>query len=204
MMKAMILAVSAATAVAGANVRITEYMYSGTGGEFIEITNLGHSSIDLTGWSYDDDSRTPGSVMLSGLLGRGRSLILTEDSESTFRAAWGLGANVLVIGNVTHNLGRADEINIFDAGANLIDRLTYGDQAFPGTIRTQGRSGNPGNPGIIGANDIASWVLSFVGDDFGSYASSNGDIGNPGAFIPSPGTGALLGLGGLVALRRRR
>lgn len=204
MMKTMILAVSVAAAAANANIRITEYMYSGTGGEFIEITNLGHSAIDLTGWSYDDDSRTPGSVMLSGILARGRSLILTEDSEATFRANWGLGLDVLVIGNVTHNLGRADEINIYDAGANLIDRLTYGDQVFPGTIRTQGRSGNPGNPGTIGTNDIASWVLSFVGDSFGSWTSTRGDIGNPGTHIPSPGAAALLGIGGLVATRRRR
>lgn len=201
MKKVMILIASATAAAANANVRITEYMYSGAGGEFIEITNLGNSAVDLTGWSFDDDSRLPGSFLLSGVLGSGESLVLTEDAADTFRTAWGLGAGVQVLGNVTNNLGRADEINIFDANGLLVDRLTYGDQVFPGSIRTQGRSGNPGN---IGANDIYSWSLSFIGDTFASWTSSNGDIGNPGVFIPAPGAVALLGLGGLVAVRRRR
>ncbi|GAB4385563.1 MAG: hypothetical protein Kow0022_11930 [Phycisphaerales bacterium] len=204
MMKGAILAVSMLAAGAGANVRITEYMYTGNGGEFIEITNLGTSAVDLSGWSYDDNSRTPGSVMLSGVLQAGQSLILTEDSEAVFRAAWGLGADVLVIGDVTDNIGRSDEINIYDAAANLVDRLTYGDEDFPGTIRTNRISGNPGNLQALGANDIFSWVLSFVGDDFGSYTSTNGDIGNPGVFIPSPGSALLLGLGGVAIMHRRR
>ena len=46
----------------GAGIRITEWLYSGSRGEFIELTNTSDSAIDLTGWSYDD-SRTPrGSI----------------------------------------------------------------------------------------------------------------------------------------------
>lgn len=201
MKKAMMMVVVAgAAAVAGADVRITEWMYQGADGEFIEITNLGNASVDLTGWSFDDDSRTPGSFMLSGNLGAGESLVITESTAAAFRAAWGLAASVQVLGDLTNNLGRNDEINIYDGGGNLVDRLTYGDQNFPGSFRTQNISANPG---VIGANDVISWSGSFVGDVWGSYASSGGDIANPGVFVPAPGAAVLLALGGLVAGRRR-
>ncbi len=176
-------------------------MYSGIEGEFVEFTNLGASAIDLAGWSFDDDSQTPGVFVLSGVLAAGESLVITESDAETFRAAWGLSASVQILGGYTNNLGRADEINLFDASNALADRLTYGDQIFPGSFRTQEISANPGN---IGANDIVSWQASSVGDAFGSVASSGGDIGNPGSYVPAPGAVAILGLGGLVATRRRR
>ena len=59
----------------------------------------------------------------------------------------------------TNNLGRDDEINIFN-GATLVDRLTYGDQTFPGTIRTQGKSGVPTTCQALGANNVGAWVFS--------------------------------------------
>ncbi|MDP3222374.1 MAG: PEPxxWA-CTERM sorting domain-containing protein, partial [Rubrivivax sp.] len=54
------------------------------------------------------------------------------------------------------------------------------------------------------------WVLATVGDSFGSYASTLGDVGNPGSFasVPEPGTWALLLAGiavvGGVARRQQR
>ena len=41
----------AATQACASNVYITEWMYSGTDGEFIEFTNLSGSAVDFTGWS---------------------------------------------------------------------------------------------------------------------------------------------------------
>ncbi|WP_164473232.1 lamin tail domain-containing protein, partial [Clostridium sp. E02] len=124
------------------NMQITEFMYQGANGEFIEFTNVGTAPVDLTGWSFDDDSRLAGTVDLSafGAVQPGESVILAEASEAEFRAAWGLYASFKVVGGLTTNLGRADEINLFDASGNLVDRLTYSDQTFPGTPRTQGIS----------------------------------------------------------------
>lgn len=175
------------------NIQITEYMYSGANGEFMEFTNLGTTAVDFTGWSYDDSGRTPGTVDLSafGIVQPGESVILTEASAAAFRAAWGLSDSVKVIGELTRNLGRADEINLYDQNGELIDRLTYGDQTFPGTIRTQAISGwtDPGNLDVININP--DWILSTVGDAQNSLASTGGDIGNPGFYnvniTPIPG-----------------
>lgn len=201
----LVLAVAASAHAAG-QVRITEWMYNPASGagEFIELTNIGDMSIDVSGWSYDDDSRIPGSFMFGpvGLLAPGESLVLTESTEADFRARWSLAPTVKVLGGVTNNLGRNDEINIYDAMNALVDRLTYGDQNFPGSIRTQGRSGNPLD-GALGANNPFLWVLASVGDIYGSYAASTGDIGNPGFFIPSPAAGIVC-MTALIGLRRRR
>lgn len=126
------------TAPNGGIIRITEYMYSGTGGEFIEFTNLDANPIDMTGWSYDDDSSVAGTVDLSafGIVSPGESVVLSEADAATFIADWNL-VGVTVIGNLTTNLGRNDQINLFDSGDVLADRLSFGDQTFPGTIRTQ-------------------------------------------------------------------
>lgn len=175
------------------NIQITEYMYQGANGEFMEFTNLGTTAVDFTGWSYDDSGRTPGTVDVSafGIVQPGESVILTEATEADFRAAWGLSASVKVIGGLTRNLGRADEINLYDNNGELIDRLTYGDQTFPGTIRTQAISGwtDPGNLDAVNINP--DWIFSTVGDAQNSVASTGGDIGNPGFYnvniTPIPG-----------------
>jgi MYXO-CTERM domain-containing protein len=199
------LVLCAAAGVANADIRITEWMYSGTGPEFVEFTNVGNTAVDMTNWSYDDDSRLVGEFDLSGfgVVAAGESVVITEGDAADFRFVWNLDAAVKVLGGYTNNLSRNDEINLFDGTGTLADRLAYGDQNFPGTIRTQGASGNP-LAGALGANDPSLWVLSFAGDAYGSYASIDGDLGNPGRYIPAPGAAALLGLGGLVVGRRRR
>ncbi len=162
-------------------IAITEYMYDGKNGEFIEFSNVGDAPVDMTGWSFDDDSRTPGSQSMSayGVVQAGESVILTDVSASTFRTAWNLCSGVKIIGGNINNLGRADEINLYNASNTVIDRLTYGDQTYAGTIRTSNISGYVNAAGL-GTNMIAQWKLSATGDGEGSYKSTGGDIGSPG------------------------
>jgi predicted extracellular nuclease len=200
-----------ATPANATTVAITEWMYSGD--EFIEFTNLTGGAIDFTGWSFDDDSRTPGVVSLSafGLVAAGESVILAEASAADFRTRWGLAPTVKVIGNNATNLGRNDEINLYNATNQLVDRLTFGDQTFPGTIRTQDRSGNPTSLAVLALDTVTAdgWVLSSAGDAFGSYNVGTAPIltANPGQFalVPVPAALPLFvgGLAGLIGLRRR-
>jgi len=164
---------------ADGQIRITEWEYNGS--EFVELTNIGDAPVDMSGWSYDDDSRTPGGFDLSGFgqVAAGRSVVFSEASAADFRAEWGLGADVMVLGDNSVNLGRADEINIYDAAGTLVDRLTYGDQDFPGSIRTDTASGWV-PAAALGANDVTQWVRSTVGDAEGSWLSASGFVGSPG------------------------
>lgn len=186
------------------NVFITEWMYKGGGGEFVELTNAGNTDVDVTGWSYDDDSRTPGVFDLSdfGIIAAGESVIFTEANVSDFRTEWGLNASVKVLGLVENNIGKSDEINIYDGSGSLVDRLTYeGD-----TIKTEGFSGNPQTEAALGANDDSLWVLAYTGDQFGSWVSSFAAVGNPGSYnpVPVPGAFSLMAFGilALAGLKR--
>lgn len=193
----------AASASAG-QIRITEYMYSGLAGEFVELTNVGVTPVDMTGWSYDDSDQIPGAQDLSafGIVDPGESVVFTEADATAFSTGWSL-IGVSVIGGVTNNLNRNDEINIYDNTSALVDRLAFGDQTFPGTIRTQNKSGNPLTPAALGADNPALWVLSAAADTYGSYTAVGGDIGNPGHYVPEPTTGFLMVVG-VAALTRRR
>ncbi len=166
----------------GGRLRITEYMYSGGDGEFIEFSNVGNAALNVIGWSFSDSARLVGDADLTAYayIQPGESVILTESAASDFRDAWGLCEGVKVIGGLTSNLGRSDEINVYDNQGELVDRLTYGDQVFPGTIRTQNVAGWVSESGL-GANDITEWTLASVGDGEGSFESTAGDIGSPGA-----------------------
>ena len=72
-----------------------------------------------------------------------------------------------------------------------MDRLRFGDQTFPGTIRAQNASGQTCRDGI-GMDNVSLWVLSKAGDAYGSFASTGGDKGSPGSYVsvrctPCPG-----------------
>ena len=194
-----------AAATAQGQIRITEWTYQGASGEWIEFTNIGNTAISMAGWSFDDNSRASGSVDLSsfGLVAAGESVILTDVTAAAFRTAWNLSAGVKVIGGNTNNLGRADEINIYD-GTTLVDRLTYDDQGLGG-IRTLNVTANIALANL-GLNNGPAAGKSIVGDAFGSYASTGNDVGNPGLYlpIPAPGSLALIGMGLIVAGRRRK
>ena len=210
-------AILAATGTAVADtipdVRITEFMYKGEGspGEFVEFTNMGTTAVDMTGWSEDDSTREPDksghSLSAFGTVQSGQSVIFTEADPTAFRAAWNLSSSVEVIGPYSNdNLGNGDEINLYDAQGNLVDRLTYGSNP-----RSDGISAVPVSASVIGTNNIGGWVLSQDGVA-GAYHALGGDIGSPGyspfapSPVPLPAAAWLLmsGLGALAPKLRRR
>jgi hypothetical protein len=223
---ALSIALLFATAhAARADMRITEWMYSGANGEFVEFTNMGAAPVNMAdSWFYTDSDQGMMDADLAafGVVQPGESVIIAEAPAAAFRTAWALDAAVKIIGeNINSNLSRVDEINLYHSGM-LIDRLTFGDNrvaadppvgapATAGSIRTQNRSGNPLSLAALGANNVFQWTLASAQgtDAFGSVTSATGgDRANPGFFylaIPEP-SAQLLALSGLagVAIRRRR
>lgn len=171
-----------------AGVRITEWMYSGADGEFIEFTNMSDLPVDMTGWSVDDNGATAGAFDLSafGVVQPGESMVVTEAFAATFRTAWGLAGSAKIIGELGvvtgNNLGRNDQIHLFNGSGQLEDQLFYGDQTYAGSVRTQNSSGQAACT-VIGQNNVLAWQLSVAGDDFGSSASTLLDVGTPGSYF---------------------
>jgi hypothetical protein len=170
--------------------RITEWMYSGESGEYIEFTNVSEQPIDMTDWSVDDDHAVADAFSLSsfGVVQPGESVLVTEVPAEQFRSEWGIANSVKIIGDLGakgvggNNLGRSDQINLYNNKGGLIDRLTYGDQIFAGSPRTQNASGQA-TCKVIGLDNVVMWTLSFIGDGFGSIkAQRSNDIGTPGRF----------------------
>lgn len=164
----------------GPRLRLTEYLYSGADGEFMEFTNIGDAPADLTGWSFSDSARQPSGFDLSavGVLQAGESFVLTESTADAFRQAWNLCAGQKVVGGSQPGIGRSDEINLYDGFGRRIDRLTYDDQSLGGP-RTQNIAAWP-TPAALGANQHSGWMLAMPNDGEGSRASTGGDIGSPG------------------------
>ena len=181
-------------APSNANVRFTEFMFEGTDnayggndGEFVEITNLGGSAVNLNNWSFDDSTDIPGSVFLTaaGTLNPGESLVITESDADVFRAAWGLAPTVKVIGNTpgTAHIKRADVINLYDSSGTRLDRLTYDDElpAYYGMPVAYRRGAWP-CAAAVGVDQALNWRQASMGDAQNSIASTFGDIGSPGAY----------------------
>ena len=193
---------------ASAAISITEWAYQGGGGEFVEFTNLGAAAVDMTGWSFDDSSQAAGSLSLSdfGIVAPGESVIVTDLTAEAFRTEWSLPNTVKVVGGNTQNLGRADEINLYDSSNVRVDWLAYDDQTL-GSPRTNNASANPLTLAAVGAHDSTLWTLSVAGDSYGTTISVGGGIGNPGQFalVPEPVSAAMLAsaLLGFGMIRRR-
>ena len=191
---AAVLPATTASAATPGKVVITEFEYqdaleagsvSGAKYEFFELTNIGGTPVDLTGWSGDDDSHTAGSFSLGGLgiIAPAQSVVVTEATAASFKAKWGLGTthpDAVVLGGWNQGLGNGDEINVYDTTGAQVDKLTY-----TSALRTQGKTAVPDSAAALGANDVSKWRFSTVGDADGSWAApSGGDPGSPGVFVP--------------------
>ena len=215
--------IALAGSVASADLAITE-LYAGMSGEdgtvdWIEITNTGSSAIDTGSFWYDDESASilDGGQFDSILLGAGQSAIflVSDDNvasdDSTFASAV---AEFNAIWNYSGQIG------LTNGGGNLSQN---GDGAFilsgtAGSEVIESSAVFAGGFANLGATiDFVSGspILSALGVN-GAYESNaffNDNLGLPGdqatligsvGTVPTPGSTALIVLGGLVGLRRRR
>jgi hypothetical protein len=206
---------AAVSGAARASVDITKFC-SDTGNnelfEFVQVTNLGSTSVNMAGWSEDDSHDTPDvtghSLTGLGILQPGESGIITQATPADFINFWGaanLPANLPIVGPYTNDELNTDSdtIYLFNSAKVLADELVY-STTNGGSADSVVRNAPLDAPG---KNDNALWSNSFLGDDYGSFraAQQATTIGNPGYYVvPEPTGLGLLGVGCILAMRRRR
>jgi hypothetical protein len=205
----------ALAAAAPAQLVITEVMSSsGVGGtaDWFELTNLGGSAVDITGYKMDDGSNLfSSSVALIGVtsIGAGESAVFIESAApgtdiAAFRTFWG-GISGITIGSYTGSgvglSSSSDGVNLFTGGGSFVTGVSF-------AVATTGFSfdNHAGASGAISGLSVAG--------AFGAFTSANvlGNVGSPGAIanaaaVPEPSTYAAvfgaLALGGAAWSRRR-
>ena len=173
-------------------------------GDWFELTNNGSTAVDVTGWSWDDSSDTPGSGNFGALtsIASGQSVVICEEpagDESIWLADWNLtGVTVINVGgSVFQGLGAGgDEVNIYDASDVLVTTATFG-------TATGGRSFEWDQDGNSLGTSVAGENGAFVAASDGVSAAGV-DIGSPGfSLVPEPGSALLCAMATLGFLGRR-
>lgn len=215
MNKLALLALVGVAGTASADLLITEGYFGVTGEDgtedWFEVTWTGAGTFDTGTLFYDDESADPtvNAGLSSFILNTGESAVFLVDSGAaeiaTFLSVWGPVANVGTTaggGGLSQN---GDSIFLFDgntAGANIVASVAFGSQAED-EVRTRvfDALGNESFSELGVNGGFAS--NPFFNDNIGGSANEIFLIGSPGV-VPAPGAVALLGLGGLLAGRRRR
>ena len=179
--------------------------------DWFELTNIGTSATNITGWRFDDNSNSfASSVALLGItsIGAGESVIFVEGStvNPNFRATW-FGANPpasLQVGNYTGSgVGMStggDAVNIFDSSGAPQANIVFG-------VSPTGPMATFDNAALLNNTTVSALSAVGVNGAFIAVNSSN-EIGSPGTIgaptTPAvPGPLPLLGAGAAFATSRR-
>lgn len=168
---------------------VTEIMpssnQSNLAGDWFELTNYGSDPIDINGFSWDDNSQTPGTHTFGGsfTIAAGESVIVLDEVNAdvaAWLANWGQSTSGLRV-IAKDDLGPigfsglssgGDEVNLYDDNGALIQSVGY-----LGTDVTAGFSIQVDTNGVVTG-------ASVDGVD-GAYTSLGGDVGNPGNLPPT-------------------
>lgn len=214
------LAIAVTTVSARASLAVTEIMSKSSQTEdWFELTNFGASSVDITGYTYDDshaDLSQDVAIQDVTSIAPGESIIVLQlgnDADKLtevagFRDFWGglAGVQIATISSSGSSLGKADGVTIFDASESQVTQQLYGiandEHAGVWAGGEQWDSANYTPNGWVGG-------ASYDGQ-YGIFPSStlNSDnafeYGSPGTAVPEPATIGLFVVGGIALIRRRR
>jgi plastocyanin/DNA/RNA endonuclease YhcR with UshA esterase domain len=145
--------------------------------DWFEITNYGSDAVDLSGFSWDDNSWVPGTVVFPSVtVAPGEAIVVAQiDSanEAAFRAAWNLGPWVQVLVNQDFATAQpsfsssGDGVVLFDTSATAIEvcRAEY-------TLALAGYS--------VEFDTACTYLGNASVGVRGAYASTGNDVGSPG------------------------
>ncbi len=180
------------------------------GEDWFELTNTGASALDITGWSWDDDSRNAGTALLQGVtsIAAGQSVVFVDGGATMpaqFIANW-FGGSAPASFAIGYYDGPGlstggDEVNLYDGSNALQAQVIFGSSGGASPYQTFDNA--------AGLNGTIS-QMSVAGIN-GAFAVTHDvtEIGSPGliAAVPEPETYALmlagLALVGYTARQRR-
>lgn len=144
--------------------------------DWFEITNYGFSAVDLGGFSFDDNSWLPGTVVFpSTVIAPGEAIVVAQidaANEAAFRSAWNLGPWVQVLVNEDFSTGQpgfsssGDGVALFDTSSTPIEicRAQY-------------------STALAGFSIEFDTACTYLGNSTvgvrGAYASTGSDVGSP-------------------------
>jgi hypothetical protein len=204
------------------NVIITEIMYNPAGAlgakpEWVEITNVGAATADVGNWYLINGAGVSAAVPAGTTLAPGASLVLSLDTlTSDFLASWDPnGTRNIGVDAVGSNMAldnALETLELADPNGLPVDAVNYFD-GLNGWPAENGMASIYLLPGGMSGdgNDLgANWALSAAGVD-GAYESTTTaafggpNVGSPGlVVVPEPASLGMLGLVGLLAMRKRR
>ncbi|MEM9187193.1 MAG: lamin tail domain-containing protein [Planctomycetota bacterium] len=186
-------------------------------GDWWELTNTGATSVDLTGYIWNDsaDPTSDESIFPAVSIGAGESIVIVSEGASNlagFIAAWGGGFTAISDddfggGNSFSGLGSGgDSIFLYTPAEVLVDSFTFGASTNGVSFE---RFTNGDANGLSVAGEFGAFVAINDGENDDPPGLGPGsDVGSPGiAVVPEP-TAALATLTGLLAVagysRRRQ
>jgi hypothetical protein len=200
---------------ANAAIAVTEVAPWGSGdapysADWFELTNMGNSAIDITGWKVDDSSNAFATALaLNGVtnIAAGQSVIFIESAGGaaipSFISTW-FGNNTAPLVGYYSGSGiglstGGDAVNIFNAEGVRQAFVSFGAADAVAPFQTFDNA--------AGINGVIS-QLSVVGTNGAFVAANNSlEIGSPGtvAAVPEPESYALLLAGlGLIGMTTRK
>ena len=180
------------------DVIVTEIMFnpvtSEPRGEWMELTNRGNTTADLSGWKFDDEDIINWTGLPAGTqLGAGKTMVVFNSffnsiTAATFRTEWAVPADAVVVGALWGDLDNSpaignEVITLRDAANVTLNLVNYDDDGTVWPAALEGPSIYLTN--LTADNNVGTnWARSVVGTA-GAKASLGptynvGDIGSPG------------------------
>jgi hypothetical protein len=181
--------------------------------DWIELTNTGAATEDITGWKMDDSSNSWSvAVPLRGItsITAGQSVVFVEGKadgstdatiQTNFINTWfggtaPAGFAMGFYGGSGVGLSQSgDGVNIFDALATHVAGVSFGATTLGATLDN-----------AAGLDGVAISTVSAAGTNGAFVSTDSVETGSPGtiANVPEPGSLGALAMTGLALLIRRR
>ena len=153
--------------------------------DWFEIHNYGDSAVDLTGYSWDDESEIPGtSTFPMVTVQPGQAIVVLDDvaaNKDAFLAEWKLYAGSVTIvandeltGSFPSLSQNGDAVFLYDANGAEMASGVY-------TAATAGFA--------VEFDTTGAFLGDAVDGSNGAYTSLEGDVGSPGNLTPNTGFG---------------